>query len=137
MNKTISPDDFFMLSSKTNLAFIVNFLKEVKINLVIEEDIMIDRELLDISSNTQSLKRSLYHQAFSQNCNHHDIEEILYHYLYNKMEGNSDYRKFLPLYEKPLIQAGLKKYGSQLKLSDILGINRNTLRKKIYELAID
>lgn len=115
---------------------IEHFLKEVKINLIIEEDIVIDRELLDISSNIQSLKRSLYQQAFSQSCTDKDIEVILYHYLYKQMGGGSDYKKFLPLYEKPLIEAGLKKYGSQLKLSDILGINRNTLRKKIYELSI-
>jgi len=76
-------------------------------------------------------------QAFSQNCTPKDIEEILYHYLYREMEGNNDYKDYLPLYERPLIEAGLKKFGSQLKLADILGINRNTLRKKIHELNIN
>ena len=32
MNKTISPDDFFMFAAKKNLAFIVNFHNEVKRN---------------------------------------------------------------------------------------------------------
>ncbi|TNF45412.1 MAG: Fis family transcriptional regulator, partial [Epsilonproteobacteria bacterium] len=46
-------------------------------------------------------------------------------------------REHLGLYEKPLIEAGLKKFGSQLQLSQVLGINRNTLRKKIHEHNID
>jgi len=43
----------------------------------------------------------------------------------------------IKIFEKPLIEAGLKKYGSQFKLSNALGINRNTLRKKIHEHDID
>jgi len=66
-----------------------------------------------------------------------DIELLLYEYLLKNLSGNDDYRKYLSLYEKPLIEAGLKKFGSQLQLSQILGINRNTLRKKIYENNID
>jgi DNA-binding protein Fis len=41
----------------------------------------------------------------------------------------------LHLYEVPLIRAGIKKFKSQLQLSDKLGLNRNTLRKKITEHA--
>jgi len=113
------------------------FSKEVKRDLMIEGDLSIDMKLVDISTNIQSLKKSIYHQAFSQNCNRLDIENILYQYLHSRMEGNNDYKEFLPIYERPLIEAGLAKYSSQLKLSDILGINRNTLRKKIYELGIN
>ncbi len=114
-----------------------HFVKEVANNLMIDGNISIDLSKIDISNNVRSLKRSVYHQAFVQNCNHNDIEEILYHYLYHALQGNNDYKEFLPLFEKPLIEAGLAKYHSQLKLSDILGINRNTLRKKIYELNLD
>ena len=59
--------------------------------------------------------------------------EIIEKYLLNKIGSNSDYRNFLYLYEVPLIKAGLTKFKSQLKLSDKLGLNRNTLRKKIAE----
>ena len=113
------------------------FLKEVKSNLVIDKELDIDISRLDISNNSKSLKKSIYQQAFIRNCNRRDIEEILYHYLLENMNGNNDYKEYLSIYERPLIEAGLVKYNSQLKLSNILGINRNTLRKKIYELNLD
>ncbi|HIC42959.1 MAG TPA: Fis family transcriptional regulator, partial [Sulfurimonas sp.] len=47
--------------------------------------------------------------------------------------GNNDYRNFLYLFEAPLIKAGLEKFKTQLQLADKLGLNRNTLRKKIAE----
>ncbi len=53
------------------------------------------------------------------------------------LDGNNAYRENLPIFERPLIEAGLKKYRSQLRLSSILGLNRNTLRKKINELGIN
>jgi len=113
------------------------FIRKVASNLMIDANFSIDYRSLDLSANNHSLRRSLYRQAFAQNCDSHDIESILYRYLYENMEGNNDYKTYLPLYEKPLIEAGLKRYGSQLKLSQILGINRNTLRKKIHELNFD
>jgi two-component system nitrogen regulation response regulator GlnG len=40
--------------------------------------------------------------------------------------------------ERPLIRFVLEKTkGNQVRAADILGINRNTLRKKIHELGID
>jgi DNA-binding protein Fis len=117
--------------------FIEYFSKETKRDLMIEGDLFIDKKFIDISTNIQSLKKSIYYQAFSQNCSHSDIENILYQYLYSRMKGNNDYKEFLPIYERPLIEAGLDKYNSQLKLSKILGINRNTLRKKMHELGIN
>ncbi len=113
------------------------FSKVVKSNLMISHDLLINTSNLDISANIHSLKRSLYQQALRHISDTQEIQEIFYHYFLNHMEGNNDYKEYLPLYEKPLIEAGLKKFGSQLKLSAILGINRNTLRKKIYELGIN
>jgi len=114
-----------------------HFKKEIVSNLMIEEDFSIEMTQLELQSNLHSLRRSLYQQAFVHSCDSRDIESILYGFFLKKLEGNNDYKKYLSLYEKPLIEAGLKKYASQLKLSAILGINRNTLRKKIYELGID
>jgi DNA-binding protein Fis len=59
--------------------------------------------------------------------------DIMHHYFLDKLGSNNDYKKFLHLYEVPLIKAGLSKFKSQLQLSDKLGLNRNTLRKKIQE----
>ncbi len=127
-----------LIDRPEDIDLLVNhFSKEVKSNLMIDGELAIDLKLLDTSANIHSLRQSIYQQAFSSNCNSRDIEEILYRYLFEKMEGYNDYKDFLPLFEKPLIRAGLEKFGSQLKLSNILGINRNTLRKKIYELDID
>jgi DNA-binding protein Fis len=53
--------------------------------------------------------------------------------LEDKIGTNSDYRNNLYIYEVPLIRAGLKKFKSQLQLADRLGLNRNTLRKKIAD----
>lgn len=48
------------------------------------------------------------------------------------------YDRILPLVEKPLIEMTLRATGgNQIKAAFVLGINRNTLRKKIAELAID
>jgi DNA-binding protein Fis len=57
--------------------------------------------------------------------------------MLENLNGNNEYKEHLNLYEEPLIEAGLKKFGSQLQLSQVLGINRNTLRKKIHEHNID
>ena len=114
-----------------------HFSKEVERNLILDNKLEIDLNRVNISSNTQSLRKSIYQEAFLKSCGSVEIEDILYNYLFDNMSGNSDYKKYLTLYEKPLIKAGLAKYHSQLKLSNILGINRNTLRKKIYEHGLD
>lgn len=62
-----------------------------------------------------------------------NVLEITENYLLNRLGGNNDYRSFLHLFEVPLIRAGIKRFKSQLQLSDRLGLNRNTLRKKIAE----
>ncbi|MBI4208369.1 MAG: sigma-54-dependent Fis family transcriptional regulator [Deltaproteobacteria bacterium] len=47
------------------------------------------------------------------------------------------YREAVEQIERPLIEAVLKKtHGNQLKAARLLGINRNTLRKKIEELRL-
>jgi DNA-binding protein Fis/GNAT superfamily N-acetyltransferase len=48
------------------------------------------------------------------------------------------YDRLMPLFEKPLIEVTLEVTGgNQLKAANLLGINRNTLHKKITELQID
>lgn len=56
----------------------------------------------------------------------------------DKMETGDLHGMVLAQVERPLIRFVLEKTrGNQVKAADILGINRNTLRKKIHELGID
>jgi DNA-binding NtrC family response regulator len=114
------------------------FIKEASSTLMVD-DLNIDPNdiPLDFTKNTKSLKKSVYMYIMRQSMNAQDIESVLYSYLLKHLDGNDSYREHLGLYEKPLIEAGLKKFGSQLQLSQVLGINRNTLRKKIHEHNID
>lgn len=91
----------------------------------------------DLQDNTKSLKKAIFLHCAYSGITFEEMETILYNHFINKLGGNNDYNKFLPIFEKPLIEAGLNKFSSQLKLSGILGINRNTLRKKINELGIN
>ena len=87
----------------------------------------------DVSDNAHSLKRQVMLAYLMQDIQEAELMGILENFLSPKLGSNSDYRNFLHLYEVPLIRAGLMKYKSQLKLSDKLGLNRNTLRKKISD----
>jgi DNA-binding NtrC family response regulator len=114
------------------------FIKEASSTLMVDDlNIDADEIPLNLTKNSKSLKRSVYMYIMRQSMNAQDIENVLYDYLLKNLDGNDGYREYLGLYEKPLIEAGLKKFGSQLQLSQVLGINRNTLRKKIHEHNID
>jgi len=114
------------------------FLRQAK------HDLQLDNRQFDLSNipvalenNSKSLKRAVYQHLIIHTMGKKEIEEAMYAYLEEYLKGNNAYKEHLALYEKPLIRAGLHKYGSQLKLSQVLGINRNTLRKKIHEHTID
>jgi len=121
----------------------VQYLKEIYINeasktLMLKTDTLsMENITLSLEKNTKSLKESIYTHIMKQSMQASDIEDILFNYLLNHLDGNDAYKKHLSLYERPLIEAGLQKFGSQLQLSSVLGINRNTLRKKIHEHHID
>lgn len=110
-----------------------NFLKEAKELLGVENDIKIDVSRIDLRHNAHSIRRHVYMQVQLQDINESELMSIMEMYLKKYLGGNSDYRNFLYLYEAPLINAGLEKFKTQLQLSDKLGLNRNTLRKKIAE----
>jgi len=87
----------------------------------------------DLKQNASSLRRQVMMFYLLADIDDSELMALLEKYLYDKLGSNSDYRDFLYLYEAPLINAGLSKFKSQLQLSDKLGLNRNTLRKKIAE----
>ncbi len=123
------PEDITFLSKK--------FVKEAQSLLMLKDKhIDIDKIALNLTHNNQSLRQSIYTYLIKQNISIDDIIQMLFEYFYTHYDGKDNYRKHIQIFEKPLIEAGLKKYGSQLKLSHALGINRNTLRKKIHEHRI-
>ena len=71
------------------------------------------------------------------------LEEIIYHKLEDYfqrtagVEVDNLYSLLLERVERPLIELTLKKTrGNQIRAAEMLGINRNTLRKKITDLRI-
>jgi len=124
------PEDISFLSKR--------FIQEAQSTLMLEKN-MVDLEKipLNLTKNNKSLRQSIYHYLTKQSMTIDDITDMLYDYFYHQYQGCDNYRKHINIFEKPLIEAGLKKYSSQLKLSNALGINRNTLRKKIHEHHID
>ncbi len=109
------------------------YLQEAKEVFDIDENITIDTKDLDISKNLKSLKTSIYKSVLLKNIDKNELSLLLYNYFLKNYEGENIYKKQLSIFEKELIKAGLDIYKSQLKLSEILGINRNTLRKKVNE----
>ncbi len=114
-----------------------HFSDNIKRELDIDREYELDISKVDISNNIKSLKAYVYKQVLLSSLSEDDMSGILYEYLYERIDGNNAYREYLGLYEIPLIRAGLDRYKSQLKLSSILGLNRNTLRKKIHEYDIN
>jgi DNA-binding NtrC family response regulator len=115
------------------------FLNEAKNLLGIDEKFNLKNAEFDLSLNAISLRKSVLKFAIINSLDEQDLLSLMQKFLREKLRsGTSEniYRDFLYLYEKPLIAAGLAQYGSQLRLSAALGINRNTLRKKVYELDV-
>ena len=55
----------------------------------------------------------------------------------NKPPTGSVYDSALAAFERPLFEAVLREtHGNQLRAAQVLGINRNTLRKRLVELGI-
>jgi len=112
------------------------FTQRAREVLDIEEDVTVPNDEIDLQHNSKSLEKSIYKSLIFKDIVEEDIGKIMYHFFLENLHGNNDYKRYLPLFEKPLIEAGLKRYKSQLKLAGILGINRNTLRKKANEYGL-
>ncbi|WP_458701059.1 Fis family transcriptional regulator [Sulfurospirillum sp. 1307] len=110
------------------------FLEEVS-SIFGKKDIDISFENLnfDLSENCYSLRRSIYLKYLVSTFKDEDILQIMEEFLYSRLGGRNDYRDNLYLYEIPIIKSGFKKFKSQLNMSEKLGLNRNTLRKKVLE----
>ena len=114
-------------------ALIELFSKEASELFGLESKLELNDFTPDLSKNSASLKRQVMINYLLQDIQDTELMLIVENYLKGKLGSNSDYRNYLYLYEVPLIKLGLKEFKSQLKLSDKLGLNRNTLRKKIAD----
>jgi len=114
------------------------FVTEALKVMILEPDSLLEKNIpINIAQNNKSLKKDIYKYVIKRSMSIYDIEDVIHDYLLKNLEGQDNYREHLGLYERPLIKAGLEKYESQLQLSKALGINRNTLRKKIHENNIN
>jgi DNA-binding NtrC family response regulator len=111
------------------------FVSEARRTLGKSEPFDFEGFVPDLSENALSLRRQVYLRYLFDTINENDLMGLMEHFLMERLGSNNDYRNFLHLYEVPLIRAGIKRFKSQLQLSERLGLNRNTLRKKINEHA--
>jgi DNA-binding NtrC family response regulator len=131
-----------LLQREEDILPLVNSFKE-ELNQVFKSNYSpnFDIELLKtkLSKNAISLKEFIYSQYIMSNSSDDVfIMDILENYFDKRIHENSlnDYRDFLYLYDRPLIKSEFKKYKSQVQVSKHLGLNRNTLRKKLEELDL-
>jgi DNA-binding NtrC family response regulator len=122
-----SEDTKILIEKFANEAKELFCLKSVDIN---------DLEI-DLSDNAASLKESIYRSILLNSIDKKRIMSILENFLYKEMESTNDYKELLEIFEVPLLKASKRRYKSQLKMSEKLNINRNTLRKKIALYGLD
>lgn len=92
---------------------------------------------LDLSENAHSLRRSIMINALYKNITEDELLDIITNYFRGHLPSVNAYRDSLHLFDVPIIKEGLRQHKSQLKLAEVLGINRNTLRKKIQQYSKD
>lgn len=112
---------------------IEKFTKEASLLLCSKNTLKLKNFKPDLTQNAYSLRRQVMIYSLLQDITQDELMDISYNYLIDRLGSSSDYKNFLHLYEVPLIRAGFDKFKSQLQLSDRLGLNRNTLRKKIAD----
>ena len=105
---------------------------EISGNMVKEE---FDRSVSDLSGGPISIMADVTGGNLSQTVRLHLDQYFDYHD--DALPSPGIYQRILREVERPLIQKVLSvTNGNQLKAADLLGLNRNTLRKKIKELEI-
>jgi len=112
---------------------IEKFTQEASILFSSQERVDMEHFEPDLTKNSNSLRRQVMVNYLLRGIQDKELMGIIENYLSTRLGSNSDYRNFLYLYEVPLIKAGLNRFKSQLQLADKLGLNRNTLRKKIAD----
>ncbi len=120
----------------TNL-LIEDYIIKAKKLFSIEEDL---KDLLinvDLSKNSNSLKESIYRAVLFNSIDENEMQLLLEQFFDKVVEKKTDYKVLLEIFEKPLLKAMRKQYKSQLQMAAKLNLNRNTLRKKMYQYGLE
>jgi len=88
---------------------------------------------IDTSRNCHSLKLSVFYAYIAKSISGDELKNLLEIYFEDKIGGKNDYRDLLHIFEVPLLRVSMRKFKSQLQVAEKLGLNRNTLRKKLQE----
>ena len=136
--KKIHPDGYGVLKNYDwpgNVRELENFI--LRISALYPEDIIdsesIRKEINKLNNNSlESKKKNLYFSDIINNYFSDNINKLL-------EENNGEVHNYiLSIIERALISQTLNTNGgNQLKAAESLGLNRNTLRKKIIDLNID
>ena len=102
-------------------------------------DTTLDASLIDVNleHNSISLKESIYRSLLLNSIDKKQMMDALEQYLTKVIEEQSDYKILLEIFEVPLLKAMRTKHKSQLQMAAKLNINRNTLRKKMYQYGLE
>ena len=138
--KKIAIDCYKILENypwKGNVRELENFIKKI---CVLYSESIISSHIIQDELNFYEIKNNEGHKK------HSSISDSIFVHLngffeaLNSKDDNSNlklYSKLIVEFEKPLIKKTLDFCnGNQIKTAEMLGINRNTLRKKIKELKI-
>jgi DNA-binding NtrC family response regulator len=87
--------------------------------------------IINTSTNTHSLRKSIYFSYLFETIGEHEILMFLEKYISENLKGENSYKDLSYIFEVPLLKASTKKYKSQVQVAKHLGLNRITLRKKL------
>ena len=114
-----------------------DYIRKAKDLFRIEE--RLDASMVDInlSKNSISLKESIYRSLLLNSINQTELMQLLEQFFAKEIAHKTDYKELLEIFEIPLLKAMRTKYKSQLQMANKLNINRNTLRKKMYQYGLE
>ncbi len=114
-----------------------NYMQKAKALFRLESDLDIEELDINLSNNSISLKESIYRSLLLNSIDKKQMMSVLEQFLSRELEETTEYKELLEIFEVPLLKAMRKRYKSQLQMANKLGINRNTLRKKMYQYGLE